>query len=253
MKVEYHKWWSPNLEHDLELKIYGSAGKPIVVFPTTSGKFEEYEECGMIEACRPFIDAGEIQFFTVDSVDNQSWLNYGIHPNERAERYVGYDKYIMDEVVPFIRAHGPASSKCMVTGCDIGATHAANFFFKHPDTFDTVVALSGMYSSSYFLGDFMSDATYYHFPLVYLPNLTDVAYLDAYQDCHIIFCVGRGHWEQDCLRDTWAMQRVLRNKHIPAWIDFWGEDVTHDWYWWRKQIAYFLNSMPFTSRHTLAP
>lgn len=251
MNVEYHKWWSPNLEHDIELKIYGSAGKPAVVFPTTSGKFEEYEECGMIEACQPFIDAGEIQFFTVDSVDNQSWLNYSIHPNERAKRYVAYDDYIIKEVLPFIQARATSHAKLMTTGCDIGATHAANFFFKHPDIFDTLIALSGMYSSTYFLGDFMSDEIYYHFPLVYLPNLTDPWYLDQYQDSHIIFCVGRGNWEQDCLRDTWAMRNVLNERHIPAWIDFWGEDVTHDWYWWRKQIVYFLNSLEFTGHHGL--
>lgn len=251
MNVEYHKWWSPNLEHDVELKIYGSAGKPIIVFPSASGQFEEYEERGMIEACQPFINAGEVQFFTVDSIDNQCWLNYGIHPDERAQRYVDYDTYIMQEVVPFIQAHGSDHTRYMVTGCDIGATHAANMFFKHPDTFDTVVALSGMYNSTYFLGDFMSDAAYYHFPLVYLPNLTDSAYLNAYAGSHIIFCVGRGSGEQDYLRDTWAMERVLRSKRISAWVDFWGEDVTHDWVWWRRQIAYFLNSLPFTSRRQL--
>lgn len=251
MNIEYHKWWSTHLEHDMELKIYGAGGKAVLVFPTTNGKFDEYEVCGMVEACQPFIDAGEITLFTVDTVDNQSWLNHHIHPGDRAQRYVEYDQYIMEEVVPFAREHGTTAPKMMVTGCDIGATHAANFFFKHPDVFDTLIALSGFYHSRYFLGDYMDDDTYFHFPLVYLPNLTDSWYLDQYAESHIIFCVGRGAWEQDFLKETWAIQKVLEEKQIAAWIDFWGEDVTHDWFWWKRQIAYFLNSLPFTRHRDL--
>jgi esterase/lipase superfamily enzyme len=248
MNVEYHKWWSPNLNYEMELKVYGHTGKAVIVFPTTSGKFYEYEDFGMVEACQPFIDSGDITLFTVDSIDHQTWLNYGIHPDDRAKRYNDYDRYIIQEVIPFARSHGTQFPKLMVTGCDIGGTHAANFFFKHPDVFDTLVALSGIYSSRYFLGDFMDDQTYFHFPLVYLPNLTDHWYLDQYQESDIIFCVGQGAWEQDSLMDTWAMRTVLSEKNIPAWIDFWGEDVTHDWPWWRKQIVHFLSHLPFTKK-----
>lgn len=248
MNIEHHSWRSTHLDYDMEFNVYGDDGKIVIVFPTTNGKFTEYETCGMVDACQPFIENGEITLITVDSIDNQSWLNYNIHPDERAQRYVQYDHYIMEEIVPFAREHGTQFPKMMVTGCDIGATHAANFFFKHPDTFDTLVALSGMYHSHYFLGDFMDDQTYFHFPLVYLPNLTDPTYLNQYQESQIIFCVGRGPWEQDFLKETWAMKKVLHDKGIPAWVDFWGEDVSHDWGWWQKQIVYFLRSLPFTAK-----
>ena len=39
----------------------------------------------------------------------------------------------------------------MCTGCSMGAFHAANFFFRRPDLFDTVVALSGVYGTEEFL------------------------------------------------------------------------------------------------------
>ena len=248
MKIEYHKWWSPSLNHEMELKVYGHAGKAVIVFPTTSGKFYEYEDFKMVEACQPFIERGELTLWTVDSIDQQTWLNYGIHPDERAQRYDAYDRYMLQEVVPFARSHGTPFPKLMVTGCDLGATHAANFFFKHPDVFDTLAALSGMYTSRYFLGDFMDEQTYFHFPLAYLPNLADAWFLSQYRESKIIFCVGQGAWEQDSLMDTWAMKNVLAEKNIPAWIDFWGEDVSHDWLWWRKQIAYFLGHLPFTTK-----
>ena len=246
MNIEYHRWWSPNLGQDMELKVYGSDGKGVIVFPTAQGRFYEYEDFDMIDACRAFIDAKKIKLFTVDSVDNQSWYNYDMNPDERARRYDDYSKYVMREVVPFVQTHGTTYPKLMITGCSVGATHATNFFFKHPDVFDTLLALSGLYSAWHFLGDYMDETVYYHFPLSYLPGLNDTWYLEQYRKSTIVFCVGQGAWEHQSLPDTQAMQTILEQKEIPAWVDIWGPDVYHDWSWWRKQIAYFLGHLPFT-------
>lgn len=246
VNIEYHKWWSPSLGYDMELKVYGHEGKAVLVFPTSNGKFYEYEDFGMVDVCKEFIESGKIKLFTVNSIDEHSWLNFGIHPDERAKRYETYERYIIHEVVPFIFSHGTSYSKLMVTGCSLGAFHAANFFFKNPDAFDTVVALSGIYSSQFFLGDFMDERTYYFFPLSYLPGLTDRQYLEQYQQSHIIFCTGQGAWEEKALSDIWEIKRILEEKNIPAWVDVWGYDVEHHWYWWKKQIVYFLEQLPFT-------
>ena len=90
----------------MELKVYGHAGKPILVFPTQGGRFYEYEDFGMVEACRPVHRRRQIQLFTVDSIDDQSWVNWGAHPADRARRHEDYDRYIVQEVAPFIRSHG---------------------------------------------------------------------------------------------------------------------------------------------------
>jgi esterase/lipase superfamily enzyme len=45
------------------------------------------------------------------------------------------------------------------------------------------------------------------------------------------------------VEDTRRMQEVLREKQIPATVDFWGHDVNHDWPWWRKQFPYFLEKL----------
>ena len=246
MNIEYYRWWSPNLGQDTELKVYGHDGKGIIVFPTTHGRFYEYEDFDMIDACRPFIESGKIKVFTVDSIDAQSWFNYDIPPDERARRHDEYDTYIVREVVPFVQSQGTQYPKLMVTGCNVGATHATNFFFKHPDVFDTLLALSGLYSAWHFLGDYMDEHTYFHFPLTYLPGLEDPLYLEQYRKSTIIFCVGQGACEHASLSDTQAMKAVLEQKNIPAWVDFWGYDVCHDWPWWRRQIAYFLKNLPFT-------
>lgn len=243
MHTEYHKWWSPNLGHDMELKVYGHAGKPVVVFPTQGGRFYEYEDFGMIEACRPSIDAGRIQVFTVDSIDTQSWCNWGIHPADRARRHNDYDRYIVQEVAPFIRGHGHEGAKFVTTGCSMGGYHCANFFFRHPDIFDVLICLSGLMQLRMFIGDYSDDNVYFNSPLAFLANMTDPWYLDQYRNSQIIVCAGQGPWDDDMLADARALQGLLEAKGVPCWIDIWGHDVSHDWPWWRRQMPYFLQHL----------
>lgn len=244
MKVEYIKWWSSHLNQDMELKTYGDAGKPVLVFPSQGGRFYEYEDFGMVGACQPFIADGKIQLVTVDSIDNQSWANWGAHPADRARRHEDYDAYITREVLPFIWGRcGDKTCKAAVTGCSMGAYHAGNFFFRHPDLFDTVIAISGLFQLRMFVGDFMDDNIYYNTPLAYLPNLEDETYLEQYRHSQIIVCVGQGAWEDPMLEDAYALKRILDDKKVPAWIDIWGHDVNHDWPWWRKMMPYFLDRL----------
>jgi len=242
MQVEYHKWWSPNLGHDMELKTYGHAGKPVVVFPSSGGRFYEYEDFGMIEVCRTFIESGQIRVIAVDSVDNQSWLNYGAHPADRARRHQDFDRYFMEEVVPFIR-HTGGQGKFLATGCSMGGYHSTNFFFRHPDVFDTLISLSGVFSMHWFIGDYMDENVYFNTPAAYLKNLHDPWYIDQYRQSQIVIAVGQGSWEDDMLADTAVLRHVLEEKQIPHWIDIWGHDVNHDWVWWRRMMPHLLGQV----------
>ncbi len=243
MHIEYRKRWSSHLQRDMEFKIYGHAGKPIVVFPAAGGRFYEFEDFGMVEAIRWFIEQGKVQVFTPDSVDNDAWIAHWKHPGDRGWRHQQYDAYIVEELVPFIYDYTGRQQKFITTGCSMGGYHAANFFFRHPDIFDTVIALSGLYGPQYFVGDYVDDNVYFNFPLLYLPNLSDPWYLDRFRESHIIICTGQGAWEEDCLRETRALERILQALDVPAWIDYWGTDVNHDWPWWRKQLPYFLSKL----------
>lgn len=240
----YEKWHSPSLQRDMELKIYGHGGKPVLVFPSGGGRFYEYEDFGMIEACRPFLEQGRIQIFTIDSVDQESWHNKTASPADRVRRHEQYEKYILDEVLPLIRSVNRSGQPLLATGCSMGGYHSANFLFRHPDIFDSVIALSGLYGPEFVFGQRWDESFYFHFPLAYLPGLKDPRILELLRRSKIILCVGRGDWEScdqyDCIHDTQAMQKVLEAKGIPCWVDLWGHDVRHDWEWWRKQMPYFL-------------
>ncbi|MGA8200629.1 MAG: esterase, partial [Candidatus Sulfotelmatobacter sp.] len=75
MNREYHKRYSQELNRDMEMLVFGHAGTPLLVFPTSMGKFFEYEDRGMIGVLAPQIDRGELQIFCTDAVDTESWYN----------------------------------------------------------------------------------------------------------------------------------------------------------------------------------
>ncbi|MEI6667468.1 MAG: alpha/beta hydrolase-fold protein [Acidobacteriota bacterium] len=239
MHVEHHAWWSPALGQNMELKVYGHWGRPVLVFPSQDGRYYDFEGFGMAEACCSLVDAGRVKFFAVDGIDFQSWTNKSLHPADRARRHQQYERHIVDEVVPFIERHTGLSS-CWTTGCSMGAFHAANAFFRRPDLFDGVIGLSGLYRATAFTDGYSDDAIYFNSPLDYLPGLQDLWHLDRYRSARIAFAVGQGAWEEDCLRDTRQLDEVIAAKGIPAWFDYWGTDVNHDWPWWRRMLPHLL-------------
>ncbi len=241
MNREYHKRYSAILGQDMELLRFGHAGKPVLVFPCQEGRFYEYEDFGMTEVLKPWIESGTLQLFCVDSIDKQSWCNWHAHPYDRARRHDAYDRYLMQEALPFIREF--SDELLCATGCSMGGYHSANFFFRHPDVCDSLIAISGLFQLSMFIGDYFDEMVYFHTPLAYLANMTDPWYLDRYRRSRIFVGVGQGAWEDEMLADTWPLKRILEEKQVPATVDFWGYDVNHDWVWWRKMVPYFISQL----------
>lgn len=201
----------------------------------------------MIEQIAHFIDSGKIKLFCVDSVDAESWYNFDIAPPDRNERHEAYERYIVSEVIPFIRSHCQSEDKLVMTnGCSMGAYHAVNFFLKHPDCFAGTIALSGLYRldrNEFGMTENDIESVYFNSPVHYLSALNDDNYLTAYRARKIIVCVGQGAWDEEALVDTRDLDTIFRQKEIPAWIDYWGHDVNHDWPWWYEQMNHFLSEL----------
>ena len=242
MHVEERTWSSPALGHDMSLKVYGHDGRPVVAFPYQEGRYWDFENWGMIDACGDLIEAGRVRIVAVDGIDWQTWANWDAHPGDRARRHEDYDRYLATEVVPFVRDL-TGRDTAWVTGASMGAYHAANSLFRHPDLFDGLVAMSGLYQLRMFIGDAVDDAVYFNSPLLYLPGLDDPWYLDRFRAARIAVVVGQGAWEEEMVADTHALEDVLRAKSIPAIVDYWGHDVNHDWPWWRRMLPYYLERL----------
>ena len=112
MRRDYHNWYSPRLGRNMELLAYGHAGQPVLVFPTSRGRFFEFENNGMIHALAGKIEAGQLQVFCVDSVDSESWYNRWIHPHDRVARHNAYESYIIFEVAPLMKNLSGFAANC---------------------------------------------------------------------------------------------------------------------------------------------
>ena len=131
MKRVYNKWWSENLERDMELLVFGHAGAKVLVFSTRGGRFYEYENLRITDVLQSKIESGYLQLFCVDSIDAESFYCWWAHPKGRIERHLQYEAYILDEVLPFM--HEKNSHEWVIShGCSLGAFHAANIAFRHP-------------------------------------------------------------------------------------------------------------------------
>lgn len=245
METQYIKNYSPALGRDMECKIYGHAGRPVLFIPCQDGRFFDFENFKMTDVWSPWIDAGKVMVFSIDTIDLETWSNKGGDPRWRSERFEAWIRYITDEMAPMIQSiarerNGWDGTPGIITfGCSLGATHAANLFFRRPDLFDGTLALSGIYTADYGFDGYMDDLVYNNSPVHYLANMPeDHPYIEMYNQRKGIICVGQGPWEMP--ESTRQLKEICDHKGIHIWIDFWGYDVAHDWDWWYKQVTYFV-------------
>ncbi|HXE72379.1 MAG TPA: alpha/beta hydrolase-fold protein [Candidatus Nitrosotenuis sp.] len=231
MKREYFKWYSPALNREMELLAFGHAGQNMLAFPTSKGRFFDWEGFGMIDALAWAIDRGWVQVICVDSVDAESWYNYSVPPWRRILRHEQYDAYVRNEVVPFV-VHRSGNPYIATAGCSFGGYHAANFAFRHPDVIRKVVAMSGMFDIKPMLDGYYDDHVYYNNPLDYLPGLSNSWYLDAMRQ-QKVFLGASPH--EPYLDQYYRLADLLGQKGVPYRLDI-PPDATHDWPFWRWYV-----------------
>jgi len=236
MNREYHRWHSPRLGRDMELLVFGHAGLPALVFPTSCGRFFEFEDRHMVAAVADKIERGDLQLFCVDSLDAESWYNRGVGPRWRIARHVQYETYIMDEVLPLLRQKN-SNPRITALGCSFGGYHAANIALRHPDVFTGFLSMSGAFDLTGFLGGYYDDDCYFNLPLDYIPNLTDPWLLDRYRRNTYVLATGV---HDMCWNDNEQLARVLRERGIPCQLDVWGDNAGHDWPWWQRMLTTYL-------------
>ena len=219
----------------MELLVFGHAGARVLVFPTSLGKYYEWEDRGMIETLSHHINSGWVQLFCVDSVDAESWYARQKHPGERAWRHMQYERYLLDEVLPLSR--GINDNPYMIAaGASFGAYHAVNLAFRHPHVVNRVIGLSGMYDITTVTGGVEDYNVYINNPAHYMVNMSDHGHLEAIRRQDIILATGK----DDPHRENNAhMSGVLWSKGIWNALRLW-DGWSHDWPYWRNMITRYI-------------
>ncbi|HIY79667.1 MAG TPA: hypothetical protein IAA42_04430 [Candidatus Olsenella excrementavium] len=228
------------LGEDMHVIAYGKKGLPVVVFPTQGQAPESLEEVGVIDELADYLDSGTIQLFCTETVDNETWGGTG-DPAERAKRQETYYHYVVDELVPLVAKMSKSTARPLALGFDAGATQASIVALRRPDLFQGCVCLSGCYDARRYFGDWMDATLYDNTPCAFLSQMpVDHPYVAVYNQRQLLFCTGQEASEADSLRSTHEMGEQLARLGVDVWCDYWGADVTHTWFWWKKQLRYFL-------------
>ncbi|WP_411825305.1 esterase family protein [Luteolibacter sp. AS25] len=242
MKREYHKWWSENLNRDMEMLVFGHAGAKVLVFPTRDGRFFEYEDLRLTEVLRHKIEAGQLQLYCLDGISNESFYCFWAHPSGRIQRYLEYEAYVLEEVIPF--ADELNDHPCIIShGCSLGGYFAANIVFRHPKPFSKLVAFSGRYdltlkveSFDSLLGAHYDDEVYFNTPTHFLPGLKSKAILKELRRIDMIFVIGR---QDPFVKNNEHLSRILTQKKISHRLHYWPGRA-HRGRFWREMAPHFV-------------
>ena len=236
MKRDYRRWYSPSLGREMEVLVFGHEGLPAVVFPTSCSRFYEFEDRGMVASVADKIERGELQLFCVDSVDGESWYNRNVPPRWKIARQVQYERYVMDEVVPFVRMLN-GNPLLATIGCSFGGYHAVNVALRHPDVFTACLSMSGAFDMSSFLWGYYDEDVYFQTPPHYMKNQSDGWYIERYRRNTYVLATG---YDDQCWDSNEKLAQVLREKQIPVRLDVWSYHNAHDWPCWKEMMRAYL-------------
>lgn len=234
-------WYSPRLGMDMPIVRYGNWGHPLLLLPTAQSDLYDCERFLLIRAIEHHIFAGRVTVFSIDSINAHAWMNDSVPVREKARRQALYSAYVEEEVVPHIRRSvEDDSARIGITGASFGAFHAANLFFRRPDQFDALVAMSGFYDlrPTYTEG-LMNDDIYFNNPMSFVPNMPEGRALDLirhHSQIHIV--TGQGAYEAPHASKRFST--MLWDKGIWNNLDLWGHDMRHDWPTWHKMLDHYI-------------
>ena len=225
-----------------EVLAYGHWGRPLIAFPSEMGLAGDWEERGMIGGVGELLDAGRVKIYCVSSFDAGSWRRDDLPLEERARLHGIYERWILDDVVPWIRSDAGGAEGIAVAGCSFGAYHAANFALRRADLFPLAMCMSGVYDVSRLGWGERADSVYFNNPMDYVSHLGG-DHLDWLRSrVSLLLVCGQGQWEDTtgALESTTAFAALLASKDLNHELDLWGHDVPHDWPSWRAQLAHHL-------------
>ena len=223
----------------VELRVvrHGQRGAPILYAPSSHGDDAEFDRYGFDRVAAPWIERGIVQVFAVDGRGPATWWNDEIPPADRVEGYVRVERYLRDEVLPWIR-DVTGTQDLAAVGCSYGGLVAANLFLKCGDVVRLGCGFGGVYDLSHRLDGHHDDDVYFHTPLAFLPGLEDRSILDVLR-------ADRGFDLYAAHDDPWAphtdrMAELLSAKGIAGVRKVWPSPADHHERWWRAQWRDFL-------------
>jgi esterase/lipase superfamily enzyme len=92
MNERYIKWYTPWLSREFEMLVFGyGGGLPLIIFPTSFGRYYQNKDFGLTGSVSSYVDAGKITLYCPDAIDLESFYNKSIHPADRMRTHNAYE------------------------------------------------------------------------------------------------------------------------------------------------------------------
>ena len=65
MEMQYFKEYSPALGREMECKVYGHGGRPMLYIPCQDGRFFDFEDFHMADTLAPWIESGQLMVISL--------------------------------------------------------------------------------------------------------------------------------------------------------------------------------------------
>lgn len=223
------------MEREVEYLWFGNSGRALVMFPTSGGRYWENQERGLIDALGGHIGEGRLQVCCIDAWNDETWNNTEIAPVERVQRHDRYDRMLSEELFPMVAARS-GRDDVAVFGASLGGYHAVNFAARHPEQVSRCIALSGMFDNRRMLDGHWDEASYFHCPTAFVPNM-DAEWAERLRSVEWVIATG----EHDSLvHETRNFSGILRDKGIGVYTEIWPGVFGHDWPFWKEHLPRFL-------------
>jgi esterase/lipase superfamily enzyme len=241
MESWINTWYSHRLQKDMPIAVYGHYGLALLLVPTAAADFLEYERFQLINAISHFIISGKVKVFSINSINNESWMNDQVEPKTKIIRHQQFNDYVYQEVIPFIKTHTSDETPIIICGASFGALHSMNLFLKRPDLLNGVIAMSGVYDLTEYTKGYYDEDVYFNSPQHYMPHLSDHYILEQIRRSHHIHIFsGSGAYEDPGASGRFA--KILYDKGINYELDIWGQEWPHDWNTWRQVLPHYLGT-----------
>ena len=94
LEEKHIKYYSHHLDKEVEMLVFGNWGYPILLFPTTLGRYYQAKDMGLIESVRWLVESGKYKIYCVDTIDADSWYGKHLNPEFRVANHIQYDKFL---------------------------------------------------------------------------------------------------------------------------------------------------------------
>ncbi|MHC4450950.1 MAG: alpha/beta hydrolase-fold protein [Planctomycetota bacterium] len=223
------------LERPVEYLWFGHSGRPLVTFPTASGRYWENEDFHLVNCVKDKIERGELQVCCIDAYSDDTWNNSAIHPAERVARHDRIDAMWAEALFPMVAARA-GRGDTIVYGASMGGFHAVNFAARHPEQVGRCIAFSGMFDTRRLLDGHWDEQAYFHCPTCYVPNMDD-EWCARMRTVEWVLATGE---TDSIVHETREFSDILRHKEIPVHSEIWPGVFGHDWPYWREHLPRFV-------------